>query len=772
MKTKTFLLFLLIITVKIFAQTPIQTIKGLVLDASSNKPIKNAKFSINNTELITITDEKGNFELNNVPIGTYSFKISADNYETYIINEAVINSAKQVNLNILLTEKIKAIDEVILKQKISKQSPLNTTASVGAKMLSMEEANRYAGGFDDPARLVSTFAGVSSNVGNNGISVHGNNPKYLQWKLEGIEIPNPNHFADTSTFGAGILSGLSSHNLGNSDFFSGAFPAEYSNALSGVFDMNIRKGNTRKKEKTFQVGFMGLDYAEEGPFKKGGNSSYIFNYRYSTLSLLKNLFPQNAGKGIKYQDISFKLNFPTQKAGTFSVWGLGMKDFTGIDAKTNPNDWETIADKQTMNIDYTLGALGLNHKIQVNEKSYIKSTLATTSNRIEIGVDLIDQNANFTKDSNIKNTTTNILLSSYINTKFSPKNINKTGFTFTNMRYNFLMDKNQINIVNNTGNTCLMNTYTNTTYNINNSFNLNIGINSQYFTLNEKYTVEPRFGIKYNFLQKQIISFGYGLHSRLESLNYYFFKNSNYGNELINKNLDFTKSHHFAIDYDYDISKNAHLKTEIYYQYIFDVPVIKNTSFSVLNNTNDWFINEKLQNTGKGKNYGLDVSFDKYITNGLYYNINASIFSTEYTGGDGIWRKTRFNRNFAINILGGKEWIFGKEKNRTFGVNFRLIYQGGDRYSPIDLQNSIIKQDVIFDESKAFSQQLSQSFVTHFTFLYRVNKKKTTQEIALKILNANKYKEFYDFRFNYKTQTVDEHRDAIVIPNLSYKIEF
>lgn len=340
------------------------------------------------------------------------------------------------------------------------------------------------------------------------------------------------------------------------------------------------------------------------------------------------------------------------------------------------------------------------------------------------------------------------------------------------MRYNLLLDKSSVNIVDNTGDTYLINAYSNTTYNINNNININIGLNSQYFALNNKYTIEPRFGIKYNFLPKQIISFGYGLHSRLESLNYYFSKNVIYGNELINKNLDFTKSHHFAMDYDLSISQNLHLKTELFFQKIYNVPVIKDSPFSILNNVNDWVINEKLQNTGKGRNYGIDISLDKYMSNGFYYNINASFFKSEYTGGDEIWRKTRFNRNYAVNILGGKEWVFGKERNRTFGANIRLVYQGGDRYSPVDLQNSIIKQDVVFDESKAFTQQLSPSFVTHLNLSYRVNKKKTTQEIALKILNATQYKEFYDFRFNYKTQSVDEHREAIVIPNLSYKINF
>ena len=756
----------------VFAQKPTQTVKGVVLDNASNQPIAFASISINSLRVGISSDSEGNFMLPKIPIGSYNISISAVGYEPFAMNEILVTSAKETYLNIFLKEKITTLSEVTVKPKVNKEVPLNTTASVSAKMLSVEEARRYAGGFDDPARLVSSFAGVSSNVGNNGIVVRGNNPNSLQWKFEGIEIPNPNHFADNYTFGGGLLSALSSHSLGNSDFFSGAFPAEYSNALSGVFDMAMRKGNNAKHEHTVQIGLTGLDFASEGPFKKDGKSSYLFNYRYSTLALLRPLLPEGGGNGVEYQDLSFKLNFPTKKAGTFSVWGLGLKDKTGLKAKTDKQDWDDITDKQSTDISLYMRTFGVSHKYFINDKAYIKSTLATTTNGFDFSIENLQDNGSLKPESNVKNISTNLIFSSLINTKFSAKQTNKTGVVLTKMNYNLALNKNAQSIVDDKGSSVLATAYTNSTFNFSEKFTMNAGLNAQLFTLNNNYTVEPRIGFRYQHQANQSLNFGYGLHSRLERLNYYFAKNKSEGNVAINKNLDFTKSHHFVLGYDLSLSENLHFKAETYYQYLYNVPVIKDSSFSFINLVNDWFFNKKLENTGYGRNYGIDLSLDKYLINGFYYTVTASLFNSEYQGGDKIWRNTRFNRNYVFNFLIGKEWTFGKSNQKTFGVNTRLSYQGGDRYSPINASASTKNQAVVFDETSAFSNQLTPSFTTHLTVVYRLNKPKSTRELALKILNVGQYNEFYEFRYNYKTQSVQEHREAIIIPNLSYKIEF
>ena len=765
----------LFISLSVFAQQPTQSIRGTVIDNASNSPLPYVTIAIQNSTNGTITDSLGNFTLPNITVGRYDIHVSMIGYETLILKEIQVTSGKEVFLNVSLKESTTSLSEVVVIAKINKERPLNSTAIVSAKMLSVEEAKRYAGGFDDPARLVSAFAGVSSNVSNNAIIVRGNSPQALQWKLEGVEIPNPNHFADLSAFGGGGLTALSSQLLANSDFFSGAMPAEYGNALSGVFDIFMRKGNNNKAEHTIQLGLLGIDVASEGPFKKEGESSYLFNYRYSTLALLEPIMPENAG-GTKYQDLSFKLNFPTKKAGTFSLWGMGLMDNSGAEAKKDTSEWEYDIDKENQDVKQFMGAVGVSHLKILNNKQFIKSSIATTMNGIDFSTETINNDYLISPKDEVNNKTFNLVLSSFMNSRVSSKHINKTGFVMTNMNYDLLLKNASPNgshlqtIVDEKGSSHLLSAYSNSTFYLNEKVKINGGVNIQLFTLNNHYTVEPRVGAIYQFSPIQSFSLAYGLHSRLERLNYYFVRDS-YG-ESINKGIDFTKSHHLIVGYDVSLSEFTHLKVETYYQHLFNVPVIADSSFSMINQQNDWFFNGKLQNNGKGENYGVDITFEKYLSQGYYYIITASLFNSQYKGGDNVWRDTRYNRNYAFNLLLGKEWEMGNNKQNVLGINARISYQGGDHHSPINTTLSTQTQEVVFDETKAFSLQVSPAFTSHFTLSYKINKMKSSQEIAFKIINATQYKEFMGFQYNYQTQNVDEIREAIFIPNLSWKIEF
>ncbi|MCB0641525.1 MAG: carboxypeptidase-like regulatory domain-containing protein, partial [Phaeodactylibacter sp.] len=290
------------------AQTITGRIDGQVLDVDSERPIAFANIAILEEDLTlgTTSDESGRFSLEAIPVGRHQIQVSYVGYETAILNDVLITSTNNPALVVKLEESVYALDGVVVRPKQEKEKPLNTMASVSAKQLNMEEANRFAGGFDDPARLVTAFAGVAAGTGdNNAFSVRGNSPKGTLWQIEGIPVPNPNHFGEVTGFGGGGITALSSKTIGNSDFFMGAFPAEYGNALSSVFDLSIRKGSTSSYHHSLQVGFFGLDAASEGPFKKGSDASYLFNYRYSTLALF--------GLGLNYQDLSFKVHVPTKK---------------------------------------------------------------------------------------------------------------------------------------------------------------------------------------------------------------------------------------------------------------------------------------------------------------------------------------------------------------------------------------------------------------------------------------------------------------------------
>lgn len=767
--------FLFLFSLQLWAQQPTQTIRGMVLDEASNRPLAFAAVDLQNTTIGTITDSLGNFTLKDIPIGRYDIMVSFIGYEPVVIREIQLTSAKEVFLTVSMLENTTSLDEIVIRPKVNKEQPLNSMATLSARMLSVEEAERYAGGFDDPARLVSAFAGVSSNVGNNAIVVRGNSPQSLQWKLEGIEISNPNHFADMGAFGGGGLTALSIQVLANSDFFSGAMPAEYSNALSGVFDIFMRNGNNQKHEHTFQLGAIGIDVASEGPFKKGKNASYIFNYRYSTLGLLAPMLPENAA-GTTYQDLSFKLNFPTEKAGVFSIWGLGLLDHSDAQAKENISEWEYDSDRKNQDAKQFMGTAGISHRIFLNDQQFLKSTLAVTSNGIDMYSKSVDSSFQELPKNVINNYFYNLVLTSSVNTKFNAKHTNKSGFVITNMHYNMLL-KDVANgtpslqtLVDESGSSTLVSAYSNSLLHINDKISLNVGVNGQWFTYNNSWSLEPRAGIKYKFAPTQTLSFAYGLHSRLERLNYYFIKDDL--NQYINKDLGFTRAHHLVMGYDINTSEFTHLKVEAYFQHLFDVPVMAESSFSLINQQNDWFFDGKLQNSGQGRNYGLDITFEKYLSQGFYYMVTASLFNSEYQGDDQVWRDTRYNRNFAFNFLAGKEWMLGKNKNKILSVNGRVSYQGGEHYSPINTSASIASQSVIFDETKAFSKQFPSAFTSHLTVSYKLNRQKTTHELALKIINLTQYKEYLGFRYNYQTQAVDTEREALFIPNISYKIEF
>jgi len=325
-------------------------------------------------------------------------------------------------------------------------------------------------------------------------------------------------------------------------------------------------------------------------------------------------------------------------------------------------------------------------------------------------------------------------------------------------------------LVDESDNSTSVSAYSNSMVHINDKISLNVGVSGQWFSLNNTFSIEPRAGIKYRLAPAQTLSLAYGLHNRLERLDYYFIKDNL--NQYINQDLGFTRAHHLVLGYDISTSEFTHLKVEAYFQHLFDVPVMAGNSFSLINQQNDWFFDGKLQNKGKGRNYGLEITFEKYLSKGYYYIATISLFNSQYQGGDNVWRDTRYNRDIAFNFLIGREWLLGKNKNYILNLNARSNFQGGDHYSPVNTALSIANQEVIFDETKAFSQQYSPAFTSHFTVSFKLNKKKTAHEFALKIINLTQYKEYLGFRYNHQTQAVDTERKAIFIPNLSYKIEF
>lgn len=757
-----------------------QTIKGVVKDAASGSSIPYATVVLSNTnpQIGTTSDSLGRFRFNNIPIGRYDIQVSYLGYEPAAMKEILLTSAKEVNCDITLVESSQKLDEVVVRAKVNKERPLNSMALTGGRMISVEEANRFAGGLDDPARLATSFAGVAGTPGTNAIAIRGNSPQFLQWKMEGIEIPNPTHFADVAGVGGGLFSGLSSQVMGNSDFFNGAFPAEYSNALSGVFDMSIRNGNNDRFEHAVQIGLLGLDLASEGPINRKTGSSYIFNYRYSATGLM-GAFTDNTG--ISYQDLTFKLNFPTRKAGTFSIWGIGLLDRNKDKELKKPSEWETSEDRQLSKITMAKGAGGIMHRYNLANDAYFKTSLAATysDNRPKVEQLLSQNSSYYLPVVDMKSTNLDIVLNSYFNKKYSSRHTNRSGITITGLLYdldfnlspNFGQNKPMQRIVKGNGEAIVLSAYSNSIFKLTDKLTGNVGVNAQLFTLNSNWTIEPRLALKWNFNSKQSISLAYGLHSRREKLDYYYVKSIETGKDAVNKKLDFAKAHHFVLSYDLSLSENTHLKIEPYYQALFSVPVEPGTSFSIINH-DTYYLDRQLVNEGKGRNYGIDITLERYLSKGYYYMLTGSIFKSEYLGGDNIWRNTRLDRGYLFNALGGKEWIWGKQRQHIFNTNIRMSYQGGDRYTPIDEAASLNEKDIIYDETQAFSKQFSPAFTVDLGVSYKLNKKRVSHEFGLQILNLTGYTGQHGYQYNEQKKVIEKIDVSNMLPNLSYKIQF
>lgn len=353
-----------------------------------------------------------------------------------------------------------------------------------------------------------------------------------------------------------------------------------------------------------------------------------------------------------------------------------------------------------------------------------------------------------------------------------------TGVTYTKMLYKMYFDLAPHEgmpldpISEGDGHTDLISAYNSSLIGLSDKVSLSVGVNTQMMTLNKEWTIEPRISARWQVSSKSSFGIAYGLHSRMEKMDVYFVKTKGTG-ETANKELGFTKSHHIMLTYNYKISDDMHIKVEPYMQFLYDVPVMPDSSYSVLNRRDFW-IEDPLVNTGKGENIGVDITFEKYMTRGLYYMATASLFRSKYRGGDGVWRDTRYNRSYIINGLIGKEWMLGKNKQHVLSINLRLTLQGGERYSPVNEQATLDDPDKVvqYDEANAFSEQLSPMLLGNYSISYKMNKKNVSHEFAIQGVNGTRAKEFYGHDYNVKTNSIVKNYSTTSLMNISYKIQF
>ena len=758
-----------------------QTIRGQVCDVASGEPMIGVTITVENgTTMATVSDIDGNFVIQHVPVGRHSVRATYIGYEPVLLKEQLVTSGKELVLNLKMTESLTNLQEVVIKPRVNKQQPLNEMAQVGARMFSVEEATRYAGGMADPARTASMFAGVATGGATNGISIHGNSPQMLQWRIEGIEVNNPNHFADITEAGGGVFTSLNGTVLANSDFMTGAMPAEYGNALSGAFDMKMRVGNNTKHEHAIQVGTLGVDFASEGPLTKNSKASYLINYRYSFLEIAKKLHAINMEKEtLDYQDLSFKVNVPTTHAGTFAVWFTGLFD-------RFENDVPDVADRKTLwdsNDSWSTQkswAGGLTHTYRFRSGGTLTSNIAYTGAYQKLGINDYNEQMQQMPDMLGRSLSWNVIISTQHKHKFSSRYTMQNGFEHRHMDFCTWMDYIKVvggplyRVFESNGSTGLTRLYTNHKIALSQRLSTVAGINVMWFNLNNQVLVEPRISFQYKTSASSTLSIAYAMNSRKEAIDTYFVLNTNSQEPNVNKDLGLTRSHHISASFAQRLGENAMLKIEPYWQWLFDVPVEQGTTYSVINH-NLFYQDRALVNKGAGRNYGIDLTLERYLKDGLYGMFTATLFKSEYRDAQGEWHHTRHDRGYITNILGGKEWMVGKSRKNVFGINGRLTLMGGDRYTPMVAGTTYEEvaqrpdRTIPQDGANPFSAQMNMNVGYAFSVKYTINKHHSAHHFILEYLQM---RSFQGQTFDIHTHELVDQFTSLTFPNIAYRLEF
>ena len=766
-----------------------QTVRGRVVDEASNQPIPGANVIVPGSDplLGASSGPDGRFRIEKVPVGRHTFQATFMGYEPRLLSNVIVDAGKEVVLQITLQESFTQLAQVVVTAKFDKAEPLNEMALISARSFSVEETSRYAGSFNDPARMATSYAGVvgSQDDTENSIIVRGNSPRGLLWRLEGMEIPNPNHFAsDGSSNGA--ISMLNSNVMANSDFLTGAFPAEYGNAFSGVFDMNMRNGNNETREYAVQAGLLGLDASFEGPFKRKegknlANASYLINYRYSTISILESLgfnLAVDGGQVPAFQDLSFKFQVPTARVGTFSLYGLG-----GLSDSNDNNEIEEngqifrLEDRE----EYKMGLAGLKHVINLGSNSFLESGLSYARYDYDFIFENVFQGEQFLQD--IENyTNENLRAATTLNTKFNARHSTKFGVIYTRYKYDisstgFFNDRTLSYQSAEDGAFGMYQAFVSHKFRLSKALTLTGGLHYLRMDLAGQDNLEPRLGLRWQFKPKQSVSFGFGVHSRKEETSLYFTEVAPLFNPdgLTNRNLDLAKARHFVVGYQNRLGKDLNLLVEAYYQDLYNIPVSVNpqSDYSSLNQE-DAFQRLPLINEGTGENYGVEMSLEKFLSRGYFFLLTGTLYESNFKTLTGIRYDTRYNGRYNFNLVAGKEWQLGTEsKQKTLNIGFEGVFGGGARVRDIDLEASIDQGFTVFVADSPFSRQLKDYARMDFQIALKTNKKGITHELRLDIQNLTGRQNIIGQRFNPATnQVINSSFTGEIIPVLSYKIIF
>ena len=774
------------------AQTMTQTVKGRVVDEVSKTPLAGVFVIVSlpgneaRNDIATETDFDGYYSLKNVPIGRINVLFLCIGYEQVSMQNLSLDSGKEMIINIGMNEDIQMLSSAVVTAERDKLKPLNEmSSSVSGRTFSVADAGRYAGAFNDVSRMAQNFAGVAApSDASNDIVIRGNSPFGLLWRLEGVDIFNPNHFSDGGATG-GPISMINVNALSNSDFYTSAFPAEYINGYSGVFDLKLREGNYDKGEYTAQIGINGAEFGVEGPISKKLRASYMAYYRYSFLDVLQAL---GIGLGVgsavpRYQDWTVKVNVPT-KIGTFSLFSIG-----GIN-KIQMTDGESTfyLHADDLRLNGNMGVVGINHEMRLSDKVSSTFSLSGSTSLFNAEIDSLNSFQTIKERSQEARIQREFLTAQFVvNAKIFPRFTLRSGIIGSLLRYKFISvdyaQKVYPQDVNENGHTYVTRAFIEGSYRPTTWLTINGGINSQFFLLNNTYSVDPRISVSYKISPKHEVNIGYGLHTQTQGLEVYLTKQFSQAvddNFYPNKYLKMTKSHHFVLGYQWRLSSVTRLKAEAYYQYLYNLPINLYTPYYCLVNLDGLDFSKYGQvyvSEGVGENMGLELTFERFLSKSWYYMATFSLYDSKYISTDNIIRNTRYNGNYILNVVGGKEFSLTKissssESRWSLGGDAKFVLAGGQRYIPVDVESSNELGKTIYRYDLAYEPQLPYYMRADLKIWLKLNRPKVTHEMGFEARNITDRKNVYQYRYDFNAQGMVTTYQTGLLPLAYYRLTF
>lgn len=765
-----------------------QTVRGVVLDKDSKQPLIGATVQVLDIDSIpgTVTDLEGQFILEQIPVGRRSFIVAYLGYKEQTLSNIEVISGHELVLTINLEEEAFTSQEItVVASKQDKDKALNDMALGSVRQFRIEESERYAGSRMDVSRMAANYAGVSApNDSRNDVIIRGNSPLGLLWRLEDVDIPNPNHFGGFGTTG-GPVSMLNSNVLSNSDFFTGAFPSEYGNANAGVFDLKMRHGNNQKFQFVGQLGFNGIELGAEGPLSKKKGHSFMANYRYSTLGLFKLMGIDFGLVGVpQYQDLVFKFHFPNSKIGTFSIFGLaGISSIDLLESTIEKDKIKGGFGEDLLN-GTQMAVLGLSHLYFLTEKSYIKTIVAGTLHREWSTISKLDQNNNnpdyFYGGSFVQaKASIRVIYNNKINARLSVKAGLTGNYYYSNFLDSVKLDSiGFIKVRDFDGHAGMTQAYVQSKYKITSFMTAVVGLYSQWLVHNNSISIEPRAALQFEATKTTRFTLAYGRHAQSQPFPIYFTQTRIGYNDYVqsNKDLNFTYSNHAVFSFDQSIGQDFRIKVEGYYQHLTNAPVQQTpSSYSLLNYGTSFGIThaDSLVNSGLGRNYGVELTLEKFFTKGYYFLVTASLFQSEYQGSDKEWYSTAFNSNYVINGLGGYEVKIGKKKNLALSFNLKLTVSGGRRYTPIDLAASNLAGEVAYVAGEKVNSASYPIYIKpDLQIQFRNNTKHYSEMFTFSLENFINRDNLLNQEYDAVNKNIKTTYQLGIFPTFTYRITF